>query len=79
MDREYIEERIAKIKARIEIYEDALSVIASGVFSYTIDTGQGRQTVTRQSVGQMESALNTLYNDLDVFYARLNGGSIVAN
>jgi hypothetical protein len=79
MNEAYILERIEKTKALIVLWEDALSALASGAYSYTIDTGQTRQTVTKQTVSQAEAVLSKLENRLDVLYARLNGGSVIAN
>lgn len=73
-------DRIVSIKARIVAFEDAVTTLAvSGISSYTIDTGQSRQTVTRLDLPNLQSALNGLYNQLVVLEARCSGnGTIIA-
>ena len=64
--RPEIVEKIKAIDARIESAESALS--------YTIDTGQGRQTVQRQQLDQ-------LYNSREYWLEKLEsmrGGGIIA-
>lgn len=77
MDRAFLKARIEKTKALIESYEDAVLSLSTGrVESYTLDTGQTRQTVTRINLQSMNAALDGLYNRLATLEARLNGGGI---
>ena len=80
MDREFIKERIAATKALIVAYEDAVTALGTqgGVVSYTLDTGQSRQTVTRADISSLNRMLDTLYNRLATFEARLYGASLTA-
>ena len=79
MDNTYLTDRIAKTKVLIEAYEDASTALASGVQSYTLDTGQSRQTVTKLDLKDLNSMLDSLYNRLCVMEARLNGsGTTIA-
>jgi len=80
MDRTYVEERITQTKALIDAYEAALLAFGTNgaLQSYTLDTGQTRQTVTRANLTELQRILDSLYNRLCVFEARLKGGSIQA-
>ena len=74
MDATFLQERITATKAQIVAYEDAITALASGgVQSYTIDTGQTRQTVTRLDLANLQTVLDGLMNRLAVYEARLNG------
>ena len=80
MDATFLQDRIDKIKAIILLYEDAITaVITNGMESYTLDTGQSRQTVTKLDIDKLEEALDKLLNRLDVLQQQLdgNGTSIV--
>ena len=75
MDATFIQARIDATKAQIIAFEDAILALgtAGGVQSYTIDTGQTRQTVTRQDLSSLQNKLDGLYNRLVTLEARLNG------
>jgi len=61
----------------IEAYETAIAALSTGTTqSYTLDTGQTRQTVTRQHVSSMQAALDSAYNRLVTLEARLNGAVV---
>jgi len=75
MDREFLQERIEATKALIVSYEEGLAAFSEGIQSYTLDTGQGRQVVTRADIGNMNRVVNSLYNRLTVLRARLEGGT----
>ena len=75
-DAEWITERIDATRCLIVMYEEALTALGTGVLSYTLDTGQSRQIVTRQDIGAMTTALSSLENRLATLQARLCGGSV---
>jgi hypothetical protein len=75
-DTEWILARIEKTKCLIEQYEDALTALNSGVMTYSLDTGQSRQTVTKQDIAALVKALGSLENRLATLQARLYGGSV---
>ena len=79
MDRAYLVNRIAVTKTIIEAYEDAVLAlgVAGGVESYTLDTGQSRQTVTRADLSSLSRMLDSLYNRLATMEARLSGGTTI--
>lgn len=75
MDATYVTAKITKIKATIDLYEDAIDALvgANAVQSYSLDTGQTKQTVTRANVNELQKTLDSLYNRLAVFQQRLTG------
>lgn len=79
MDNAFLIERIAKTKLIIEAYEDAILALtgAGAVESYTLDTGQSRQTVTRSNLKDINDTLDGLYNRLCTMQARLTGGGVL--
>lgn len=78
MDLEFLQTRIAKTKTVIEAYEDAILALGQGgAQSYTLDTGQTRQTVTKLDLAALNRTLDSLYNRLGIFQARLSGGNTI--
>ena len=77
MNRDQIQARINATMAQIEAYEAAVLALASGgAQSYTIDTGQTRQTVTKFDIKQIQAVLDILYNRCATLEARLNGTGV---
>lgn len=73
-DATWIAERIAKTEALIVAYEDAITTLGTGgVQSYTLDTGQTRQTVTRANLAELKLMLESLENRRATLKARLEG------
>jgi hypothetical protein len=72
-DRAWLEERIAKKKEAIAAFEDALLAIAGGAQSYSIDTGQTRQVVTKANVTETRNVIAQLESDIVTLQMRLNG------
>jgi len=74
MDAAFIQDRITATKAQIVAYEDAaLALGTGGVQSYTLDTGQSRQTVTKLDLDMIQKTIDSLYNRCATLEARLNG------
>lgn len=70
-DSEWIEARLAGARATVVALETAINALTvDGVASYTIDTGQTRQTVTRQNVAELRNSLSAAENRLTVLEAR---------
>ena len=70
----YWEDRIAIVKALILKYDSALdALLVGGVFSYSLDTGQTRQTVTKQNIVSLQNARQSLLNELSTLEARVCG------
>jgi len=79
MDRTFIQARIDATKLQIVAYEDAALALASGVQSYTLDTGQSRQTVNKLDLSAINKTIDSLYNRCATLEARLNGsGTLTA-
>ncbi len=73
-DYAYLSARIAATEAAIEQYENAeLALTTGGVQSYTIDTGQSRQTVTRANLKEIREGVDGLYNRRATLIARRDG------
>lgn len=78
MDSTYLTERIEKTKLQIEALEDAvIAVSTDAIESYTLDTGQSRQTVTKSNIKILNDVLESLYNRLTMLQNRLNGTGTV--
>lgn len=62
---QYLLDRINRLKTIIENYENAIdALLVGGAQSYTLDTGQSRQTVTRTDLKDLEKGLESKLNSL---------------
>lgn len=78
MDSTFLQARITATKNQIAALEDAALSLSSGaITSYTLDTGQSRQVVTRSSVSLINTVIDSLYNRLATLEARLYGNGTV--
>lgn len=78
MDRTFLQARITATQAQIIAYETAIdAIISGGVASYTLDTGQTNQTVTKLNLAATQRTLDSLYNRCATMEARLNGSGVV--
>lgn len=76
--RAFIQARIDATKLQIIAFENAsLQLAENEIQSYTMDTGQTRQVVTRLELGALERAIDGLYNRCATLEARLNGGAVL--
>lgn len=74
MDQEFLKQRIVKVKEQILLLDDAISSIITGaVESYTLDTGETRQTVTRANLATYQRQQAELENRLATLQQRLDG------
>lgn len=74
----YILARIESIKASLTAAQDAeLSLLAGTIQSYTIDTGQDRQTVTKHNITELRNYIDALLNQLVTLEARLCGTGVM--
>jgi hypothetical protein len=69
----WLEERIAAKKAAILAYEAALTSLASGAQTYSIDTGQTRQTVSKANLTEIRNVIAQLESELSSLQMRLYG------
>lgn len=77
-DREWIEARIAAKKGLVLKYEAALDALSTNAQSYSIDTGQTRQTVTRANLTEIRNIVTHLEGEISTLQARLGCGQIQA-
>lgn len=72
--------KIAAIEALINVYDAALLALGEGgMQTYTLDTGQDRQTVTKLDVASLTRTRGSLYNERATLLARCTGdGTIIA-
>jgi len=79
VDTTFLEERIAAVKARILLWESAITQISTGAMqSFTIDTGQTRKVVTMANITEARNAMDAEYSLLYALEARCYGGSVTA-
>jgi hypothetical protein len=76
-DSEWVMERIEATKALIVKYEEALDAFALGAQSYSLDTGQTRQVVTRSQLGSIQLTLSRLESRLSTYQARMGCARLV--
>lgn len=72
-----LDAKITRVKATITIIEDQIDAVAAGAQSYSLDTGQTRQSVTPQTLSQLRGMLSYYENRLSALTARRHGGSVV--
>lgn len=75
----YIRDRMAAIQVMIEEYETAITALASGTTrSYTINTGQTVETVTKKDLVRLQEGLDGLIGRLQFWDFKLcNSGTIL--
>lgn len=75
IDTAWLDARIAATQLSIEAYEAAEAAIGTGgAQSYTLDTGQSRQTVTKANITEIRKTLDSLYARYSNLCNRRNGG-----
>lgn len=72
-NRAFTQARIDAAKAAIVAYEEAELALAGGAQTYTLDTGQSRQTVTKLNLTEIRKTVDSLMNRCATLEARLNG------
>lgn len=79
-DAAFWQARLDKTVVLIGIYEDAIDAIGiGGAVSYTLDTGQSKQTVTKFDLVKLNETLDSLNNRYATIQARLNGCGVTIN
>lgn len=78
IDDDWLAARIAATKLLIEAVEAAITEVTGGAQSYTLDSGQTRQSVTRGTLGSLRLQLDSLDNRLATLDARRCGASHIA-
>ena len=73
-----LQARKTALETSIPIYEAAIDALGNGnAQSYTLDTGQSRQTVTRLDLVGLQKVLDSMLNRYAVICARLTGSGTV--
>jgi hypothetical protein len=72
-DSEWLKERIAAKKAQIVAFDAALTALAGGAQSYSLDTGQTRQVVTKANLTELRNVIAQLESDISTLNMRLYG------
>lgn len=67
-------ERLEKAKQQLTALDEAISALESGAQSYTLDTGQSRQTVTRHQIGDLYRRQEKLLEQIASLESRCSGG-----
>ena len=68
----------SKLEAILSAYLDAITaLLVQNVLEYTIDTGQGRQTVKREDVGKLQETYGLIWQQYDALSARCSNGGAV--
>ncbi len=70
----FLQARITATQSAIVEAETAeAAILAGSMASYSIDTGQTKQTVTKFNVTELRNYIDSLYNRLSTLEARLCG------
>ena len=78
MSYEFLTARITATEKAIAAYEDAqLALGTSGIQSYSLDTGQSKQMVTRANLTEINKTIDSLYNRRATLIARRDGSGVV--
>lgn len=76
MDVIFLQARILATQNLIIVLETALLTLSSGsTQSFTLDTGQTRQSVTKKDTPSIQASLDSAYNLLATLEARLYGSA----
>lgn len=75
---EFYQARLTKTQEQLDAVDAAILLVAGGAQSYSLDSGQTRQMVTRASLGQLQTLKVHLENSVQDLLQKLNGdGAIV--
>lgn len=70
----FLTTQIERAQAAVLAYNDALVALGtSGIQSYTLDTGQSKQTVTRANLTEINNVIDSLNNRIVTLTARRDG------
>lgn len=79
VDNANLQAQIDAVTLQIDAVNAAMLTIlvnADGTISYEIDTGQGKQKVTRTDPNALDTLWNSLYNRLTTLCARQTGSGV---
>lgn len=70
----FLQISITNTETQIRAYEAAIeALVVQGIASYTLDTGQTTQTVTKLNLSGLQKSLDALFNRRATMLARCNG------
>lgn len=70
-------DQLAAAKSTLAAYQAAqLAIIAGGIESYTIDTGQSVQKVTKLNIDVLDRQIDALLNRIATLEARCTGSGV---
>lgn len=73
-DKTFFTTQIEKTKELIDLYDTAITaILTGGVESYTLDTGQSIQKVTKLNISKYQAVYDSLLNRLATLNARVYG------
>ena len=73
-DYQFLTDQIIAVEDQIKKLNEAqIALEGGGIQSYTIDTGQSKQTVTKYDLDSIEGQIDRLYNRRETLYARRDG------
>lgn len=72
-ERTFWQGRLDKKKTQLAAYDDAITALASGAQSYSLDTGQTRQVVTKANLTELRNMASTLEAEIATLMQRLGG------
>lgn len=75
---DFYSDRLAIAKTQLTALDAAITALELGAQSYSLDTGQSRQTVARHQIGDLYRRQTSLMQQIADLEARVNGGSFVA-
>lgn len=73
-EEEFLDETIEGVEAAIKATTKAIAAISAGAQTYTLDTGQTRQTVTKADITSLRNNLNSLLNTRRMLLQERDGG-----
>ena len=74
---DFLAQQLPVLEAQITAYQNAITALATGgIQSYTLNTGQTVQAVTRLDLDKLQATLDALLNRYTMLSARCNGGAV---
>jgi len=73
-DPQFIQQQIDIAVAQLDLYNDAINaLVVQGVKSYSLNTGQTTQSVTKFDLIELQKTVDSLLNRIATLEARLKG------
>lgn len=74
VDDQFWIDQVEAAKTALAAYNAAILALSTGAQSYTLDTGQTRQVVTKATLGELRLQRSALMNEIATLEARVCGG-----